>query len=434
VAVAVGVAFTRKAMTTTTRRALGPGFRRLWGASALSNLADGVFIVALPLLAAELTRSPALIAGVALAQRLPWLLFALVAGALADRLDRRRTMVNVQLLRVLVIGGLAAAVALGAASIPMVYAAALALGLGETLFDTAAQSAITAVVAKDDLSRANGRLYAAEMTANQFVGPSLGGALAGLAAFGLALAFGVTALLFAGAAVLLAAMRGAFKPARPEGPARLHAEIAEGLRYLARHRVLRTLALMTGVQNLANTAYFSILVLFAVGPGSAMRLPDAGYGLLLTTLGIGGVLGSLAAARLERRLGRSNVLMLAVAVGALAAGTPAFTASVPVVAAGFVLGSVGVVIWNVVAVSLRQRITPDRLLGRVNAGYRLLAWGSMPLGAALGGAVAELWGLRWVFALSGVLICSMLALRPLVSDRELDAAEAAAERSAAAGR
>ncbi|HKE98184.1 MAG TPA: MFS transporter [Actinomycetes bacterium] len=417
----------------TSRRSLGPGFHRLWGASALSNLADGAFVVALPLLAAQLTRSPGLVAGVALAERLPWLLFALVAGALADRLDRRRTMVNVQLLRVAVIGGLAAAVALDLASLPMVYAAAIVLGVGETLFDTAAQSAITAVVARDDLSRANGRLYAAEATANQFLGPALGGALAGVAAIGLVLAFGASALCFGLAAALLALLRGAFKPERPDAPARLHAEIAEGLRYLAGHRVLRTLAIMTGVQNLANTAWFSIFVLYAVGPGSALELSRGAYGLLFTFMGAGGVLGSLIAPRLERWLGRSNVLALAIVAGATAAATPAVTSLVPLIAAAFVLSSVGVVIWNVVAVSLRQRITPDRLLGRVNAGYRLLAWGSMPLGAALGGAVAELLGLRAVFALSGAIVCSMLLLRPLVSDRALHAAERASEVAAVPG-
>src|SRR4029453_2561076 len=146
----------------SARRGLGASFHRLWGASALSNLADGIFAVALPLLATDLTRSPGVVAGVAFAQRLPWLLFALVAGALADRLDRRRTMINVELLGMVVIGAVAVLVALDVASIPMLYVAAAVLGVGETLYDTAAQSAITAVVGKDDLSRANGRLYAAE--------------------------------------------------------------------------------------------------------------------------------------------------------------------------------------------------------------------------------------------------------------------------------
>jgi len=164
--------------------ALGGQFRRLWVASALSNLADGVFQVALPLLAVTLTKSPALVAGVALAQRLPWLVMALPAGALADRLDRRRTMVRVDALRVIVMGALAAAVGLDAASMPVLYAAAVVLGVGETLFDTAAQSILPSLVDRSQLSAANGRLQAVELTANQFVGPPLGGVLAAAAVGG----------------------------------------------------------------------------------------------------------------------------------------------------------------------------------------------------------------------------------------------------------
>src|SRR5688572_2580427 len=134
------------AASATTRTGLGANFYRLFSASTLSNVGDGIFQVVLPLLAAELTRSPALVAGVALAQRLPWLIFALPAGALADRLDRRRTMALVECLRTVVLGGVAAATVLDLVSMPMLYVAALVLGIGETLFDTAAQSVITAVV------------------------------------------------------------------------------------------------------------------------------------------------------------------------------------------------------------------------------------------------------------------------------------------------
>jgi MFS family permease len=412
--------------STRTRTRLGAGYYRLWSASALSNVGDGVFLVVLPLLAAELTRSPALVAGVALAQRLPWLFFALPAGALADRLDRRRTMTLVESMRVVVLGGLAVATALDVASIPMLYAAALVLGIGETLFDTAAQSIITAVVDKDDLVKANGRLYAAEMTANQFVGPPLGGFLAGVAVIGLTLGFGVSAALFAGAAALLALMRGNFRPERPEEVAgrSLWGDIVDGLRYLLGQRVLRTLAVMTGVQNLSFTAATSVLVLYAVGPGSPMGLSEFTYGVLWAMTGIGAVVGSLVAAPLERWLGRTNVLTLSILTGTLFTAVPAVTAELVPVAAAFALSSVGIIGWNVVTVSLRQRITPDHLLGRVNAGYRLLAWGSMPLGAAIGGLVAEAFGLRAVFAAGSVAVLALLVLRPIVSEANLRAAEA----------
>jgi MFS family permease len=408
------------------RPGLGANYYRLLTASSAANVADGIFQVALPLMAATLTRSPALIAAVTLAGRLPWLLVALPAGALADRLDRRRTMLLVDLTRTAVIAGLAVATAMGLVSIWVLIVAALVLGVAETLFDTAAQSIMPAIVDRDQLSTANGRLYAAELTGNLFVGPPIGGLLVGLAAAGVAIAFGTTAGLYALAALLLLTLRGGFRPERPAGVAErgLWADVIEGVRYLAGHRLLATLGFMTGMLNLASTATTSVLVLYATGAGSVMELTAAQYGLLLTSWGVGAVAGSLVAPVLERALGRSNLLMIAVASGAVTWGLPALTANPFVIGAGFVIGSALGVCWNVVTVSLRQRITPDHLLGRVNAGYRLLAWGSMPLGAALGGALAEVFGLRPTFAVCGVISAALLALRPIVTDKRIAAAEA----------
>ncbi|HEX2843856.1 MAG TPA: MFS transporter, partial [Candidatus Limnocylindria bacterium] len=159
---------------------LPANFWRLWASSAASNLADGLFFIALPLLAVQLTDSPLLVAGLAIAGRLPWLVFVLIAGALADRLDRRQTMRNLQLFRVAVVGLLTALALAGGLSLPILYVAAFVLGVGETLFDTAAQSILPSIVSKERLSTANGRLYGVELVMNQFVGPPLGGVLIGL--------------------------------------------------------------------------------------------------------------------------------------------------------------------------------------------------------------------------------------------------------------
>src|SRR5690606_28698733 len=181
----------------------------------------------LPLLAVTLTSSPALIAGVALAQRLPWLFVSLPAGALADRLDRRLTMIRVDLLRVVVMGGLAVAVAADVATIWIIYAAAIVLGGGETLFDPASQSIIPAVVGREHLSLANGRLKAVELTMNQFVGPPLGGILAAAA---MALTFGLSSLAYLLAALALVLLRGEFRPHRdPALRTSMRADIGEGL-------------------------------------------------------------------------------------------------------------------------------------------------------------------------------------------------------------
>jgi MFS family permease len=417
-------------------RRLGGDYYRLLAASTSANTADGIFQVALPLMAAALTRSPALIAAVAFAARLPWLVVALPAGALADRLDRRRTMVLVQVGRTVVLGGLALMTALDLTSIWLLIVVALILGVGETLFDTASQSIMPALVHRDQLSTANGRLYAAELTANQFVGPPLGGLLVGAAVAGAALAFGASAALFVIAGALLLTLRGSFRPERQPGAARrgLWADVVEGVRYLAGHRLLATLGIMTGTGNLCFTAMTSVFVLYATGPGSAMGLTESQFGLLMTGFGIGSVLGSLVTPRLERWLGRANLLMAAVASMAATLLVPALTSDPIVIAAAFCLGSAMIVAWNVVTVSLRQRITPDRLLGRVNAGYRVLAWGSMPIGAALGGVLAEAFGLRVTFAVTAALSAVLLFLRPLITNRRIAAAEAAAEATTEASR
>lgn len=398
---------------------LGPNYWRLWGASAASNLADGVFWIAFPLLAVRLTDSPALVAGVAVVGRLPWLVFVLVAGALADRLDRRRTMVGVAALRTAISLGIALAILTDVASLPLLYVAAFVLGVGETLFDTAAQSIMPSLVERDRLSQANGRLYAVELTMNQFVGPPLGGILAAAA---IALAFAGSALAFAAAAASLALLSGSFRPPPKAAPTRVVDDIREGLRYLMGHRLLRTLAIMVGVMNLSSAGAFAVFVLYAVAPGP-MGLDEVGFGLLTTAAAVGSLAGSMVVERVERRLGRARLLTLAVLVSGAGIAVPGLTASPWLVGAAFAVTGMAAVMWNVVTVSLRQRIVPDGLLGRVNASYRLLAWGSQPLGALLGGLVGELLGLRAVFLAAGVLTVLLVLARRVVTDAAIDAAE-----------
>ncbi len=406
---------------------LPANYWRLWGSSAASNLADGLFVVALPLLAVRLTDSPILIAGLAIAGRLPWLVFVLIAGALADRLDRRKTMRNVQLFRVAMLVLLSSLALANGLSLPILYVAAFALGVGETLFDTAAQSILPSIVDKDRLATANGRLYAVELMMNQFVGPPLGGILIGIS---VPLVLASSVIGYALAALGLTLIVGSFKPVRTGPPTRLTSDIAEGLRYLVHHRVLRTLAIMVGVANLAMTATFAVFVLYAVAPGP-MGLSEAGFGLLLTTFAIGSLIGSLVAAPLERRFGRVPLVFFSVLVISVTTAVPAFTTSALAIGAVYVLAGLFIVVWNVITVSLRQRIVPDQLLGRVNAGYRLLAWGTQPIGALLGGVVGELFGLPAVFIMGGGLVLSLLLARIVIDEPALVAAEAEGELAAA---
>jgi MFS family permease len=411
---------------------VGGRYWKLWTSSAVANLGDGIFQVAVALLAVRLTRSPLLVSGVALAARLPWLVLALPAGAWADRWDRRRTMIRMNVARVALLAALAAATAADVATIALVYAVALGLGCAEVLFDTSSQTILPSVVeSKDDLSRANGRLYAAETVTNQFVGPPLGGALVAVSA---ALAVAVGGALYAVAVVALLLLPGTYRTV-PEGPpTSLRADIAEGLRYLAGHRVLRTLGVLLGVQNLLLSAEFAIFVLFAVDRRhGGLGLSDVGVGVLLTFGAVGGVLGSLVAARVEVALGRTRLLAASVAVTGLALALPGV---VPHVVAAAVSGAaIGVAstMWNVVTVSLRQRIIPSHLLGRVNSGYRLLGWGTMPVGAALGGLVGDAFGLRSVFVVAGVgVLLTLVPLLVVITDEAIRAAEAPVEETAGA--
>jgi MFS family permease len=357
---------------------------------------------------------------------LPWLVFALPAGALADRVDRRKAMVTANVARAAAVAVLAVTLVLGletsSAAIWALYAVALLLGTAETIYDTCAQSILPQVVPRDRLQRANGRLIAAELTANEFVGPPLGGLLV---AAGTAAAFATPAALWAVAVGALLLLRGSFSIPREELTT-LRADVAEGLRYLWRHRLLRILAAMTGLFNLATNATFAVFVLYAVGPDSAMGLTEATYGVLFATIAAGSLIGALLADPIIRSLGRSRSLFLGIVGGVGIVGIPAFTTSPLVIAAAFLIGGLANALWNVVAVSLRQRITPDRILGRINSSYRLVAWGTRPLGAAVGGLLGELLGLRAVFGIAAALILATLLGMTQVTDTAIRTAENAA--------
>lgn len=392
-----------------------PALRRVLAASTASNLADGAFMIALPLVALSVTRSPGAFAAVTVVGRLPWLLFALPAGALADRLDRRKTMISVNVVRAAAIGALAIVVGSGRAELWMLYVIAFALGAGETLYDTAAQSIMPNIVRPDQLDRANGRLYAVELTANQFVGPPLAAIVAGATLAG---AVAISSGLYLLAGIVLLTLAGSFRAERAGTATTIRRDIATGVRYLAGHRLLRVLAVCVGVSNLASTATVAILPLYIITPGP-IGLHEAGYGLLITTIAAGSVLGTFVVERLRARLGTRRLLILATLSFPLFSLAPVASHSVIVIGTGlFIAGAISVS-WNIVTVSIRQRIVPDHLLGRVNAGYRLVAWGTMPLGAALGGIVATTYGLTTALITSAAIsaMCTPIVYYGVTAER-----------------
>lgn len=312
----------------------------------------------------------------------------------------------------------------GYGSIPLICVVAFARGATATVFDNAAQAILPAVVERDGLETANSRLYAAEIVTTSLVGPPLGSLLFAAAA---AAPFLLDAGSFGLAAVLVLALRGTFAAERPEAPRAIRHDIAEGVRWLWRHRLLRSLAIGLGVLNLAFTAAMATFVLYAL---DVLHVSKVGYGVLLTTGAIGGLVGTAVVTRLSKRLGPGTLLTCSVLLMAASTIAPGIWPRVGVVVASLVVTGATDVGWNVVTVSLRQSIVPDHLLGRVNSAYRLLGWGTMPIGAALGGLIATHFGLRAPFLVGGVVTLGLaVVLAPIVRTGAIETArsEAAAE-------
>lgn len=377
---------------------------------------------AFPLLVASLTRDPVLVAAATFAGRLPWLLFAVPSGALVDRMNRRRVMVTTNLARTGLVGVLTWSIASGSVSLVLIYVVGFALGTAETFFDTSSEALVPAIVDRDLLPNANARFQLFEWTGNTFIGPPLGAALFGVAA---ALPFGLNAVSFAVAAGLIALIAVELPPRRRTSEAQLRVEVLEGLRWLWRQPVIRTLALMAGATNLVTFGIISVFVLFAQ---DVLGIDDVGYGILLATLGVGGLIGASFAARIVAKVGPGVAAQATVLIGALLNVALGLTSN-PWVAGGILFTyGLSITLWNVVSVSLRQSITPDELRGRVAGASRLVTWGAQPVGAALGGVVAAWLGIRAPFflAAAGLLLSFALTLR-LVNNRTIAAAKAGAE-------
>lgn len=382
---------------------LGANFDRLSLAAGVSNIGDGVMGAALPLLVATLTRDPLLVSGATLVSRLPWFLFALVSGALVDRLDRRRVMVLTDVMRAAGVGLLAWGVAAGDVGIVAVYVIAFGLGTAETFFDTSAEAFTPRLVADDQLPAANGRLQGLEWVGGSFVGPPIG---AGLFVAAASVPFLVDSVSFALAALLIASIPGTYRGERAT-PTTIRSDIGEGLRWLWGQRVLRTLAMMAGTTNFFSFGIISIFVLYAQ---DILEVPDALYGVLLASLGVGGLLGALGAPRLVARIGPGGTLRVSVASQVIATGLFVVTSDPYVAGALMALFGFLITSWNTVSISLRQGLTPDEMRGRVAGATRLLAFGTQPLGAVAGGAIASLLGLRAPFLFAAAAFALMLAL------------------------
>jgi MFS family permease len=403
---------------------LGAPFWRLWTASTISAAGDGLTFVALPLLAARLTRDPAQVALVQAAEHSSWLLLGLVSGALADRWDRLRIMAVTDLVRSVLFGAFAVAVVGGYVTLPLLAAFAFLVGLFGVMNLNAASAFLPAVVRRERLETANSWLQVGMTVPSTMIGPPLGGVLFVAA---VSLPFTVDAVSFLVSGLIVLSLRTRVQRApRTEAPPPLRAALAEGVRYLWDSTVLRTLCLLLAVFNGVSAAVMGVLVLFAT---DTLGLSERGYGVLLVVFAVGGLAGMAAVSRVRALLGTSGVVVLVLAVQAAAMLATGLAPSVPMLAASSALAGATSGMWNVATISLRQRIVPDALLGRVTSAYRLIAFAAMPVGAALGGLLARAYGLASPFTVAGVLLagCTVAALRWLPPS-----AIAAAEASAPA--
>jgi len=408
----VRVPATLAGMTQTATRTpvgLGRDYWRLWWANTISSTGDGAFAAALPLLAVTITRDPRLVSVVTAATYLPWLLLSLPAGAVVDRYDRAALMWRAQAVQAAVVAVLAILIAAGEADIEVLAVAGLLLGSAEVIFSNAAQSVLPALVPPDLLPKANGSQEVSLTVGESFLGPPVGSLMFAAAA---TLPFALDAASFAGSAALLARLpRTGHAPKDARHP-KIRAQIAEGLRWLAGHRLLRVVAVLLGIYNFANQMGQAILVLLAT---QTLHVSIRGYGLLLAASAVGSVLGGLVNPVLCRRLGLLPSLVLPAVVDAAAFVGLGLAPDAAVAAGLLAVQGFSVTLWNVVTVSLRQRIVPGHLLGRVNSVYRMLGWGLMPLGALAGGFVAHAAGARAPYLVGGLLcLLSSLAALPLL--------------------
>ena len=396
-----------ESQSSSTAEQPPPRFRsdyfKLFGASVISNLGDGIAAVAYPWLASAITRDPLLISLVVVVQRLPWLIFSLPAGVITDRYDRRWLMVGANVLRTILTGFVAVAVMVRQGVLPgpdqvsdpsliittdlglyaLILGSVFLLGMAEVIYDNSAQTFMPAIVETELLEKANGRLWSAEQVANTFAGPPLG---ALLLVFAFSIPFYVDAVSFAVAAVLVSLIRPAIRPAAPPVADRSSwiAELKEGFGWLWRHELLRPMAIILGMLNMLATMSFAVFVLFAQ---EVLEFTPTVFAILGTGGAVGGIIGGWAAPWISEKLGSGRSLAATLIGGAITSVVIGATSWWPITWLMFAIFTVLAVMWNVITVSLRQTIIPDQLLGRVNSVYRFFAWGMMPIGAMAGGLV-----------------------------------------------
>ena len=413
---------------------LGHPFAALWTSSTASAFGTGLAAIATPLFIASRTDDPFVVSTATAVAWLPWLLFALPGGVLVDRVDRRRLMIVVDGLRAVAMAGLALAVATGNAGIPVLLVVLFLMSTGEVLQRAASQALLPALVPRESLERANGLLFGGATVAQQMVAGPLGG---WLFVVGAALPFVADAGLLALGAATLALLAGSYRagPATAREDRSVRREVLDGLRWLRGQRLLRTMAVLIGLLNVTLTAALAVLVLLA---RDRLGLGSVGYGLLFTSLAVGGVLGALVGDRLIARFTATWTIRVGLLVEAATHLVLAASTSAVVIGVTLFLFGVHGALWGMVASSLRQRLAPPEMLGRVGSSTLFVAAGGNCVGAVLGGALASAFGLTapyWVGFVVAVLVaaCTWRVFDRATVSRAYETRTADAERAPTIG-
>lgn len=396
------------------RESLGVKFNRLWAASLASNIADGLFKTAVPLLATTLTKDPVLISMLGALVMLPWLLFAIPIGTLVDRVDRRNALAIANSVRLAAGAGLSVSIVGGWVNITFLFAVAFVIGVAEVLYDTTAQALIPNVVKTEHLERANSRLEVGGTITGELIGGPLSGMLYVIA---IAIPFIAGNVGIAVAFVLVLMIPGQFKKPYVEisepRPSWL-ADMKFGIRYLYQDKTLLKLVLFTTSMGLWFSATGSTFVLFVL---DVLKVPTAWYGVVILAPAAGSILGGTFAARISERFGRMNVMALSIFLGGFVLIFVGLAPNVYVWIALFILQSALLTTWNVLLMSTYHQIIPNELFGRIHGTRRTLVWGVMPIGALLGGFLAKI-DLRAPVIIGGIF-CTVIALLGIPFVRKL---------------
>ena len=394
-------------MSEQHSHSLPKSYWRLFTSSTVSNLGDGMVVAAGPLLALQLTNDSRLIAAVTFAAMLPWLVLSLPAGVYLDRHDRQKIMYRANLVRGLVFTLIAVSAANDTLNIYLLIAASAVAGVCELFFDMSSQAILPAIVDEESLELANSRLYISQIISNGFIGLPLG---AWIFVIAISAPFAVNAVALVIAAILIRSIKVENTAIIEQTKAPFSSELKQGLIWLWKHDLLRTLAIMLGIANMCGMFAHAVFVKFV---RDELGLGARGFGILLAAISIGSILGGLVGESVSKRLGSTVALITAYVIFGLSDLIPGIFPQIWAVAISGVVMSIAGTIWNVITVSMRQRLIPPELFGRVNSVYRFIGTGTTAIGALIGGQIAYNFGLRATYLASGViLLIALVALSP----------------------